>query len=52
MHSPLQPAAQIKLCMCLCMHVFAFENEKNICWPICAGMSDDWMIYSSELYEK
>lgn len=28
------------------------ESEKEISWLICAGMSDDWMIYSSELYEK
>lgn len=27
-------------------------GEKKICWLICAGMSDDWMIYSRGLYDK
>lgn len=37
------------------VHVFVFacmrmrESERKICWLIRAGMSDDWMIYSSEL---
>lgn len=49
MHSSLQPGDQVKAaCVCVCMDVC----EKKICKLICTGMSDDWMIYSSGLYEK
>lgn len=40
-------------CVCVCMYVYVREREeKKICWFICVGMSDDWVIYSSELYVK
>ena len=38
-----------------CMFVFSWMWRwcvKEICWLICAGMSDDWMIYGSKLYDK
>lgn len=38
-------------CVCVCMYVYV-RAKKKICWLKCTGMSDDWMIYSSELYEK
>lgn len=38
-------------CVCVCMYVYVRER-KEICRFMCAGMSDDWVIYSSELYVK
>lgn len=31
--------------VCVCMYVRVI---KKMCWLICAGMSDDWVIYSNE----